>query len=125
VKGVNKKRLVVTLFAWIFRDSRCKKEENVMAANFRITRHRMSTGLELKLVGDFDGMSACELLNTLTERCDGVDSVWVNTSKLRRIYPFGLDTFQNNLYRLRKKAMRLVFTGKKAIGIAPERDRFF
>ena len=96
-----------------------------MAANFRITIHRMSAGLELKLAGDFDGTSACELLNTLSERCDDVNSVLVNTSKLRRIYPFGLETFQNNLYRLKQKAMRLVFTGKKAMSIAPERNRFF
>jgi hypothetical protein len=125
VKGVSKKRLVLTSFASLFRDWRCRKEENVMAANFKIAIHRMSGSLELKLAGDFDGTSACELLNTLSERCDGVDSVLVNTSRLKEIYPFGQDTFHNNLYRLKKKAIRLVFTGKKAMSLAPERNQFF
>lgn len=96
-----------------------------MAANFRIAIHRMSAGLELKLTGDFDGTSACELLNTLSERCDGVDSVLVNTSRLKDIYPFGQDTFQKNLYTLKGKPIRLVFTGEHATSIAPERNQFF
>jgi hypothetical protein len=125
VKGVSKNRLVLTSFASLFRDWRRRKEENVMASNFRISINRNSNRLELKLAGDFDGTSACELLNTLSERCDGVDSVLVNTSRLKEIYPFGQDTFHNNLYRLKKKAIRLVFTGKKAMSIAPERNRFF
>jgi hypothetical protein len=125
VKGVSKNRLVLTSFASLFRDWRCRKEENVMASNFRIFINRNNNRLELKLAGDFDGTSACELLNTLSERCDGVDSVLVNTSRLKEIYPFGQDTFHNNLYRLRKKAIRLVFTGKKAMSIAPEQNRFF
>jgi hypothetical protein len=96
-----------------------------MAANFRIAIHRKSAGLELKLAGDFDGTSACELLNTLSERCDGVDSVLVNTSRLKEIYPFGQDTFHNNLYMLKGKPFRLVFTGEHATSIAPERNQFF
>jgi len=85
VQGVSKKKLVLTRFASLFRDWRCRKEENVMAANFRIAIHRRRAGLELKLAGDFDGMSACELLNVLKEKCDGVDSVVVNTSRLKDI----------------------------------------
>jgi hypothetical protein len=96
-----------------------------MAANFSIAIHRRSPGLELKLAGDFDGTSACELLNTLSEECDGVDRVLVNTSRLKEIYPFGQDTFHNNLYMLKGKPIRLVFTGKHATSIAPERNQFF
>jgi hypothetical protein len=125
VKGVSKKRFVLTRFASLFRDWRCRKEENVMAANFKIAIHRMSGSLEIKLAGDFDGTSACELLNTLSERCDGVDSVLVNTSRLKDIYPFGRDTFQKNLYTLKGKPIRLVFTGEHATSIAPERNPFF
>ncbi len=36
-----------------------------MSANFRISMHRNSENLHLKLMGDFDGSSACELLNVL------------------------------------------------------------
>jgi hypothetical protein len=96
-----------------------------MAANFRIAIHRKSAGLELNLTGDFDGTSACELLNVLKEKCDGVDSVLVNTSRLKDIYPFGQDTFQKNLYTLKAKPIHLVFTGKHATSIAPERNQFF
>jgi anti-anti-sigma regulatory factor len=97
----------------------------LMASNFRISIHRNSNRLELNLAGDFDGTSACELLNILSEKCDGVDRVLVNTSRLRSIYPFGLDTFQNNLYRLKEKRICLIFTGKNAMRIAPERNQFF
>ena len=96
-----------------------------MAANFRIAIHRMSASLELKLAGDFDGTSACELINVLKEKFDGEDSVLVNTSRLKEIYPFGQDTFHNNLYMLKGKPIRLVFTGKHGTSIAPERNQFF
>lgn len=95
-----------------------------MAANFKIAIHRMSASLELELAGDFDGTSACELLNVLNEECDGVDRVLVDTGSLREIYPFGIDTFQNNLYRLKEKPIRLVFAGKNAMCLAPERNQF-
>jgi hypothetical protein len=96
-----------------------------MASNFRISAHRSSDSLELKLIGDFDGTSACELLNVLKENCDGVSRVSVNTSGLKDIYPFGQDTFQNSLYLLKERPFCLVFTGDNATVIAPERNRFF
>lgn len=96
-----------------------------MAANFQISLHRNNASLEVNLTGDFDGTSACELLNILSEQCDSVDRVLVDTSRLKEIYPFGLDTFQSNLYRLKGKRIRLLFTGKNATSIAPERNPFF
>ncbi|MCK4728845.1 MAG: hypothetical protein KAT27_07980 [Desulfobacterales bacterium] len=96
-----------------------------MASNFRISVHRNSNHLDLKLKGDFDGTSACQLLDALKENCNGVAKVSVNTSGLREIHPFGRDTFQNSLYLLKHLPIRLVFTGEKAAGIAPERNRFF
>jgi hypothetical protein len=110
----------------VWKQKRCRKEENVMASNFRISVHRDSNSLELKLAGDFDGTSACELLNVLKDNCDGgVNKVAVNTSSLKDIYPFGRDTFQRNLYTLKGKGIRLAFTGKKAKSIAPERSESF
>ena len=92
-----------------------------MASNFTISVHKDSDSLELKLAGDFDGTSACELPNVLKEKCDGgVTRVAVNTSRLKEIYPFGRDTFQRNLYTLKGKRIRLAFTGDNANGIAPE-----
>ncbi|MBW1676330.1 MAG: hypothetical protein JRF30_03450 [Deltaproteobacteria bacterium] len=96
-----------------------------MASNFRISIHRNSDNLDLKLMGDFDGTSACELLNAMEENCDGVARIFVNTSGLKHIYPFGQDTFQNSLYLLKDRPFRLVFTGENAGSIAPERNKFF
>lgn len=96
-----------------------------MASNFRISVHRNSDNLELKLTGDFDGTSACELLNVLKENSDDVARVLVNTSGLKNVYPFGRDTFQNRLYLLKDRSFRLLFTGENATRIAPERNKFF
>ena len=96
-----------------------------MASNFRIAILRNADSVNLKLVGDFDGTSACELLNALKDNCDGVLRVFVNTSGLKDVYPFGVDTFQNSLYLLKDRPFRLVFTGENASSIAPERNKFF
>jgi hypothetical protein len=96
-----------------------------VASNFRISVHRNSDSLELRLQGDFDGTSACELLNALKENCDDADSVLIHTSGLKEIYPFGRDTFQNNLYTLKGKNIHFTFTGNKAQQIGPERSILF
>ncbi|MBW2020981.1 MAG: hypothetical protein JRI58_12900 [Deltaproteobacteria bacterium] len=96
-----------------------------MALNFKIDIDRNSNKLHLKLRGDFDGMSACELLIVLRKNCEGVASVFIDTSGLKEIYPFGQDTFRNNLHRLKDRKFRLVFTGQNAGSIAPERSRSF
>lgn len=59
-----------------------------MAANFRISAHRNSDGLHLELMGDFDGVSACELLNALRERSDRIERIFIHTSALKQIYPY-------------------------------------
>ena len=97
----------------------------VMASNFKISAHRNSENLYLRLVGDFDGTSACELLNVMKQECQGAERVFINTSGLGKIYPFGHDTFQNNLYVLKDRPIRLVFTGENATEIVPERNKFF
>ena len=91
-----------------------------MASNFTISVHRNSNSLDLKLMGDFDGTSACELLNVLSEKCDDKDNVFIHTDGLKQIYPFGCDTFQNNLYTLKGQLLRLLFTGRNAAQIAPD-----
>jgi hypothetical protein len=96
-----------------------------MASNFGILTRRKNDSLNLKLIGDFDGNSACELLNLLKEKCDGVKKVVIHTSGLKDIYPFGKDTFQNNLYTLKDKRVRFVFKGKNAGQLVPERRKTF
>ena len=93
-----------------------------MAANFKISVHRNSDSLHLKLIGDFDGSSAWELLNVLKKSVNGVFRVFIHTNSLKNIYPFGRDTFQKNLSDMKVNAVRILFTGEKASQIAPEKS---
>ena len=91
-----------------------------MAANFKISIHRNSDNLHLKLMGDFDGSSACELINTLKDRCKNIRRIFIHTNGLDFIHPFGQRVFQNNFNTLRGDTIRISFTGDKATKIAPE-----
>ena len=91
-----------------------------MASNFKIAIHRNSDNLHLKLMGDFDGSSACELINTLKENCKNINRIFIHTNSLDHIHPFGERVFQSNLSTLKGKAIRISFTGDKATKIAPE-----
>jgi hypothetical protein len=95
-----------------------------MASNFKISVRRNNETLSIKLAGDFDGSSACELLNLLKTGHQGVRKVLVNTTGLKEIHAFGQDTFQNNLYTLKDQPIRLIFTGKNSAHIAPEHRKF-
>lgn len=90
-----------------------------MASNFRILSHRKNDGLHLKLIGDFDGSSAYELLNALEESCGYVIRIFIHTGTLKRVHPFGREVFRNNLSVLRRQPGKLVFTGEKKQEIAP------
>ena len=85
-----------------------------MATNFKIAAHRNGGTLHLKLVGDFDGTSAHELLNTLKKRDVHTSRVFIHTGSLRNIYPFGLNVFHANLNILKGRSVELVFTGENS-----------
>ncbi len=89
-----------------------------MASNFRIYRHRTGDSLHLKLDGDFDGNSAHELINALTEYGTGFNQIFIDTNDLKMIHPFGRNVFQKNLGRFNKKWNRLIFTGANEHNIA-------
>ena len=93
-----------------------------MALNFRISIHRNSRNLHLKLVGDFDGSSAHELLHVLEENCNGATRVFIHTSSLEHIHPFGRNIFHNNLGVMNRQSVALLFTGENADQLAPERS---
>ena len=98
------------------------KGDNLMASNFRISAHRNSDNLHLKLTGDFDGSSALQLVNVLKKNANnGVYQIIIHTNCLNKIYPFGRDTFLKNLQELNGKTGLLRFTGEKATQIAPEK----
>ena len=83
-----------------------------MASNFQIYSFKTRDSLHLKLTGDFDGSSAFELINTLTEHGKGFYEIFIDTNDLKTIHPFGRNVFQKNLGNSSKLYRNLVFIGK-------------
>ena len=91
-----------------------------MACNFKIIVHKNSDSLHLKLAGDFDGTSAIKLINSLKTRKNRASKVFIHTSSLADIYPFGKNVFENELESLDEQMLSLVFTGEKAKQLIPK-----
>jgi len=90
-----------------------------MASNFQIVVYRNKDSVHLTLVGDFDGSSACELLETVKENAVGVHKVLICTNRLKTIYPFGLHVLEKKFSDLKGSPFQLLFTGEHAQKIAP------
>ncbi|MDH4206710.1 MAG: hypothetical protein OEV45_14400 [Desulfobacteraceae bacterium] len=93
-----------------------------MASNFRILFHRNSDNLHLKLMGDFDGSSAHQLINILKEQNGNVSKIFIHTCNLSSMDPFGLDVFQKSS-SVNKLSDRLTFTGEYSDKMALEGSR--
>jgi len=92
----------------------------MMAANFKILVHKNSDNLHLKLLGDFDGSSAHQLINTISKYGGKAYCVFIHTNGVRDIYPFGRDMFQQHLSALNGRFFgNIIYTGDKASQIAP------
>ena len=96
-----------------------------MARKFEISVHRNDENIHLKLRGDFDGISAHELLTVLKVYCGRSSRVFIHTSCLRSIHPFGRKVFHTHLSLLKGHRAELVFTGEPASQLAPERSVLF
>ena len=83
-----------------------------MARNFQIFQHRTQDTLHMKLHGDFDGSSAAELIHALKENRMPFYQVFINTSELDKIHPFGLEVFQKRLLEIQHNGPALRFIGK-------------
>jgi len=83
-----------------------------VASNFQIYSFKTRDSLHLKLAGDFDGSSAYELINTLTEHGKGFYEIFIDINDLKLIHPFGRDVFQKNLRSSSKLYRNLVFIGR-------------
>ena len=90
-----------------------------MAINFNISIHRNSDNLHLKLMGDFDGSSACELINVLKANAHSASMVFIHTNRLNQIHPFGRHVFCNNLNNIGGQSLKFVFKGEKASQLEP------
>jgi anti-anti-sigma regulatory factor len=84
-----------------------------MACNFHILLTKSGDHICLKLNGDFDGSSACELVNLLNG-ADLHDSseILVNTDSLKHVYPFGLNILHHRLHEAKSRKVPLIYTGK-------------
>ena len=91
-----------------------------MACNFKIVVHKNSDNLHLKLAGDFDGSSALQLIQSLKTRKNRASRVFIHTSSLTDIYPFGKNVFENGLDSLEGQVASFVFTGEKANQLIPK-----
>ena len=93
-----------------------------MAPNFRIFSHQNSDNLHLKISGDFDGSSALQLIRTLKNHNGNAGNIYIHTSSLSSVHPFGLDVFKKN-HSIESATPSLTFTGKYASVLAPESSR--
>jgi hypothetical protein len=83
-----------------------------MAKNFHIFQHRTQDTLHMKLTGDFDGSSAAELIHVLKSSRLPFYQVFIDTSELKDIHPFGLEVFQRRLPEIQHKGPAVRFIGK-------------
>jgi len=96
-----------------------EKGVSIMASNFQIFVYRNRDSLHLRLVGDFDGSSACELIEAVKDNAVGLQRVFIYTSSLKTIHPFGLHVFEKNISDLKGSTFQLLFAGEHAQKIAP------
>jgi len=91
-----------------------------MAKYFKILSRRNGTNLNLDLSGDFDGTSAYELLYFLDKTCCACDQVFINTDRLKKVYPFGQEILNGNWCLLHGKRITLNFLGRYAREVVPD-----
>ena len=90
-----------------------------MAKNFRISSRRKGNSIHLRLSGDFDGMSAMELIYAIKDHTGSAETIYVETDGLCALLPFGRDVFQKHLCFSPHKSQKLVFTGNPGRHIVP------
>jgi hypothetical protein len=83
-----------------------------MANNFKFLSNKIKDRIRLKLYGDFDGSSACELINILKNYRNGSDQIFIDTNNLNTIHPFGINVFKQNLGVLDINLNKIIITGK-------------
>ena len=88
-----------------------------MANNFKFLSSCVRDRIRLKLYGDFDGSSACELINFLKNYRNGSNQIFINTNNLNTIHPFGVDVFIKNLSALGININNIIIAGKNRFSL--------
>jgi hypothetical protein len=70
-------------------------------------------------MGDFDGSSAWELINAIKENLNNSKFIKIDTSKLKKVYPFGREVFKSNLLNVTDDRIYIQFSNPNALRIAP------
>jgi len=66
----------------------------------------------LQLYGDFDGSSACELINILKDNRNNFNQIFIDTNNLTTVHPFGMDVFKKSLSALSININNITITGR-------------
>jgi len=90
-----------------------------MAHNFKMSIHHTVDKLYIRLIGDFDGSSAWELINAIRENLNNSKCIHIDTGKLQKVYPFVREVFKNKLLNVKDTRIRIQFSGPNAFQIAP------
>jgi anti-anti-sigma regulatory factor len=98
---------------------RNSKGVEIMACNFRILLHQNSDSVHLKLIGDFDGSSAHELLKTIKTYSTNANKVFIHTDGLKDVHPFGKEVFHKNFNEVSKPDVHFIFTGDNGATLEP------
>lgn len=93
-----------------------------MAQKHKIFIRRNSEYIHMKLVGDFDGSLASELINLLEKNCNAASKIFIHTNCLRAVSSFGQAVFHKKLNVLNGKSTQLLFTGEYASQLIPENN---
>ncbi len=85
-----------------------------MSPNFSIESKRHGKDIHLRLIGDFDGASALELIFFMNRCFSNNEKVFINTDFLCLIEPFGINVFRHNISSFISSGNRFEFTGEIA-----------
>ena len=80
--------------------------------------HRTIDNLYIRLMGDFDGSSAFELLNALWENLNSAKLILIDTYNLKEVYPFGREVFYYNFLKIKNQRIRIRFVGPNALQLS-------
>ncbi|MEH0021094.1 MAG: hypothetical protein V6Z89_15685 [Desulfobacter sp.] len=90
-----------------------------MKSNFHLDARKTNQELHIKLHGVFDGSSAFELIEVIQEGDKQGLSIFVDTSPLKKAYPFGKAILDTHLPKNVLRA-KLHFSGFWAEGLLPQ-----
>ena len=85
-----------------------------MGAYFRVSVRRKKKNMHLRLIGDFDGSSAYQLVDKLKEYCIKSDHVIIDTDALREIHTFGLSILSYHMLKFKGPLSNITFVGEYA-----------